>query len=267
MNNSYYLRYGLDYNPFIKNTNKIFVETSEVKELKTRLDFLIETKGMGLVTGQPGLGKTSAIRNYLEKLNPNNYKVIYISLSTLTVIDFYRFLAESLGNEPKFRKPDNFKLIQNSISLFADGKKITPIIVVDEANALSSKILADLKMLFNFNMDSKDKAVVILSGLSSINDILNYRSHDDIRQRIVTKFEMQPLNENDSLNYLQTKLEKAGGSMSIFEEGTVKAIISLSGGIPRMIDKVMNTALLIGDNYNSKLITREIIQMVEHEIK
>ena len=116
-------------------------------------------------------------------------------------------------------------------------------------------------------MDSKDKAVVILSGLSSINDALNYRSHDDIRQRIVTKFEMQPLSENDSLNYLQTKLEKAGGSMSIFEEGAVKAIISLSAGIPRMIDKVMNTALLIGDKYNSKLITREVVQMVEDEIK
>ena len=267
MNNAYYLKYGLDYNPFIKNTNKVFIETSEVKELNARLDFLIQTRGMGLVTGQPGLGKTSALRNYIEKLNPNNYKVVYISLSTLTVTEFYHLLAESLGNEPKYRKPDNFKLIQNSISLLADGKKITPIIVIDEANALSSKILADLKILFNFNMDSKDKAVVILSGLSSINDALNYRSHDDIRQRIVTKFEMQPLSENDSLNYLQTKLEKAGGSMSIFEEGAVKAIISLSAGIPRMIDKVMNTALLVGDKYNSKLISREVVQMVEDEIK
>ena len=72
MNNAYYLKYGLDYNPFIKNTNKVFIETSEVKELNARLDFLIQTRGMGLVTGQPGLGKTSALRNYIEKLNPNN---------------------------------------------------------------------------------------------------------------------------------------------------------------------------------------------------
>ncbi len=104
MNNAYYLKYGLDYNPFIKNTNKVFIETSEVKELNARLDFLIQTRGMGLVTGQPGLGKTSALRNYIEKLNPNNYKVIYISLSTLTVVEFYHLLAESLGNEPKYRK-------------------------------------------------------------------------------------------------------------------------------------------------------------------
>lgn len=267
MANTYYLRYGLDYNPFIKNSNKIFIETSEVKELNARLDFLLQTKGMGLVTGQPGLGKTSALRNYLDNLNPNNYKVIYISLSSLTVMEFYRYLSESLGNQARYRKTENFTLIQEAISLLVDGKKMTPVIVIDEANILSSQILSDLKIIFNFNMDSKDKAVVILSGLSSINDMLHYRNHDDIRQRIVTKFEMEPLNENDSLNYLQTKLEKAGGSMTIFEEGVIKAVISLAGGVPRMIDKVMNTALLIGDKYNAKLITKEIIQMVEDEIK
>lgn len=267
MNNSYYLKYGFDYNPFIKNSNKIFVETTEVKELYTRLDFLLESRGIGLIVGEPGLGKTSSIREYVSKLNPNSYKVIYTSLSTLTVNEFYYYLASELGNEPRYRKTDNFKKIQESITLLTDGKKITPVIIIDEANALSSKTLTDLKILFNFNMDSKDKAVVILSGLPSICDNLSYRNHEDIRQRIVTKFEIQSLTEQDAYDYITTKVEKAGSSTKIFEEGTLKAIISLANGIPRLIDKIMNTALLIGNKYNSKLITKEIIQMVENEIK
>ena len=88
----YTARYGLAFNPFLKNAKEVIVETGEYQEARFRLDYLLSTKGFGLLTGSPGRGKTTVIRNWARGLNPSLYKVIYSSLSTLTVMEFYRNL-------------------------------------------------------------------------------------------------------------------------------------------------------------------------------
>ena len=174
-------RYGLAFNPFLKNAKEVIVETREYKEARFRLDYLLSTKGFGLLTGSPGRGKTTVIRNWARGLNPSLYKVIYSSLSTLTVMDFYRNLAAQLGMEPSYRKNDNFRIIQEAINRLALEKHQTPVIIMDEANYISPKILNDLKILFNFEMDSRDRAVVLLSGLPQLNNTLRLAAHEPLR--------------------------------------------------------------------------------------
>ena len=93
-------RYGLEINPFIKNGKDVLVETNEYKEVKFRLNYLLQTKGFGVLTGGAGRGKTTSVRQWANELNPSAYKVVYISLSTVTVIEFYRQMALNLGIEP-----------------------------------------------------------------------------------------------------------------------------------------------------------------------
>ena len=112
----YTARYGLEFNPFLKNSKEVLVETQEYKEVLFRLNYLLTTKGFGLLTGSAGRGKTTAVRNWASGLNTSLYKVVYSSLSTLTVNDFYRNLAAELGAQPAFRKTDNFKIIQGEIN-------------------------------------------------------------------------------------------------------------------------------------------------------
>jgi hypothetical protein len=97
-------RYGLEFNPLLMNSKKVLVETQEYKEVLFRLNYLLTTKGFGLLTRSSGRGKTTSIRNWSAGLNPSLYKVVYSSLSTLTVNDFYRNLASELGAQPAFRK-------------------------------------------------------------------------------------------------------------------------------------------------------------------
>ena len=92
----YTARYGLEFNLFLKNSKEVLVETQEYKEVLFRLNYLLATKGFGLLTGSAGRGKTTAIRSWSAGLNPSLYKVVYSSLSTLTVNDFYRNLASEL---------------------------------------------------------------------------------------------------------------------------------------------------------------------------
>ena len=93
----YTARYGLEFNPFLKNSKEVLVETQEYKEVQFRLKYLLSTKGFGLLTGSAGKGKTTALRSFASSLNPSLYKVIYSSLSTLTVMTSTVISRRSLG--------------------------------------------------------------------------------------------------------------------------------------------------------------------------
>lgn len=258
---NYTSRYGLEFNPFIKNSKEILVETSEYKEAIFRLNYLLQTKGFGVITGGAGRGKTTIIRNWVETLNKSAYKVIYISMSTLTVVEFYKQLAEALGLEPRFKKTDNFKAIQGVIERYVNEKRMTLIIVLDEANYLRNGILNDLKMLFNFDMDSKDKAVVILAGLPQLNNTLNLGIHEPFRQRIVMNYHLDNLNKDEAKKYIREKLSGAGCQQQVFEENALEAIVNASNGVPRIINQICNKSLLIANNKNINIIDTEIIMM------
>ncbi|MDO4650284.1 MAG: AAA family ATPase [Eubacteriales bacterium] len=255
---NYHTRYGLEFNPFVKNSKEILVDTKESKEVSFRLDYLAKTKGFGLLTGAPGRGKTTAIRNWAASLNPSLYNVVYSSLSTLTVQDFYRNLAQELGAQPAFRKPDNFRLIQNEITRLALEKRKTPVIIIDEANYISNAVLNDLKMLFNFEMDSRDRAVVLLAGLPLLNSTLRLTIHEPFRQRIVMNYNMEGISKEEGRTYISKKLAGAGCHHTVFEDAAVEAILNAADGTPRIINKLCNACLLIGDSSNAATIHADI---------
>ncbi len=255
----YFTRYGLEFNPFLKNSKEILIETNEYKETLFRLDYLAKTKGFGLLTGSPGRGKTTTVRNWANGLNPSLYKVIYTSLSTLTPNDFYRNLAQNLGQEPQFKKPDNFRVIQEEINRLAIEKRKTPIIIIDEANYINNAILNDLKILFNFEMDSKDRAAVLLAGLPKLNTTLALGVHEPLRQRIVMNYNFEGLSKEEGRKYISEKLSGAGCTQTIFDEGAVEAILNAADGTPRLINKYCNAALLIASSRNADLINADIV--------
>lgn len=255
----YFTRYGLEFNPFIKNSKEILVATSEYKETLFRLDYLVKTKGFGILTGSAGRGKTTSIRNWANSLNPSLYKVVYSSLSTLTISDFYRNLVRELGSEPAFKKPDNFRIIQEEITRLSVEKRKTPVIIIDEANYINNAVLNDLKILFNFEMDSKDRAVVLLAGLPNLNSTLRLGIHEPLRQRIVMNYNLEGLSKDEGRTYIDEKLKGAGCNQTVFEDAAIEAILNASDGTPRLINKYCNTCMLIGNNNKANLITTDIV--------
>ena len=263
----YTSRYGMDFNPFIKNSREVVIETSEYKEIIYRLNYLLQNKGFGLLTGGPGQGKTTTIRNFIKGLNNSLYKVVYSSLSTLTVAEFYKHLAMELGLEPMCRKTDNFRNIQNEINRYALERKITPVIIIDEANYISNGILNDLKMLFNFDMDSRDRAVVILVGLPQLNNTLRLVANEPLRQRISMNYNLEGLSKLEAKEYILNKLKGANCNISIFEDNALEAIVNASNGVPRIINKLCNASLMIGNTKNINIIDSDIIMDAVNEIE
>lgn len=261
----YTVRFGLEFNPFLKNSKEILIHTKEYRETLFRLDYLSKTKGFGLLTGSPGKGKTTAVRNWAASLNPSLYKVVYSSFSTLTANDFYRNLAVELGAQPAFRKPDNFRMIQDEITRLAVEKRKTPVIIIDEANHINNAILNDLKILFNFDMDSKDRAAVLLTGLPALNSTLKLSIHEPLRQRIVMNYEIGGLDREEGRQYISGKLKSAGCSQPVFEDNAVEAVLNAADGIPRMINKLCTACLLIGDSAGSSTVTPDIVMQAVND--
>lgn len=253
------LKYGLEYNPFIKNNNNdIRIELENHNQIMFRLRHLEETKGIGLITGDPGLGKTTSIRHWSKSLNTNLYKVIYIAHSTITVHEFYRELCEKLGLEQHHSKRLNMILIQSEIKRLSIEKRITPVIIIDEANYLSSQILNDLKIILNFEMDSKEPYILLLIGQNTIRNALNMKSNEALKQRISMNYTLSGLSKDESKKYIDDKLKHAGLNTNIFASEGYNQIIGASNGIPRRLNQIMEKALLLLENMKKDIIDEDI---------
>ena len=136
-------------------------------------------------------------------------------------------------------------------------KRQTPVIIIDEANYISNAVLNDLKMLFNFEMDSKDRAVVLLCGLPQLNSTLRLSIHEPFRQRLVMNYNVEGMTKAEGRSYINTKLKGAGCTQTVFEENAIEAILNAANGTPRMINKLCNAGLLVGGSTNLNIITAD----------
>jgi general secretion pathway protein A len=129
--------YNLKRLPFQKDINpKELFLCGASEELSGRLEHMKRKRGIMLITGAPGTGKTLHIRAFVEKLNPNLFKPVYTPLSTVNIIDFYRQLSVLLTGEASYRKSQLFNSIQTSIRNYVLNNKKTPVIIFDEAHLL-----------------------------------------------------------------------------------------------------------------------------------
>ena len=165
--------FGMKCNPFKKGfEQKNRFEFNDFKEMQARLEYLLRTKGIGLFTGNSGFGKTYSIKYFIDNLNVGLYKPVYLSLSTLTVMDFYKSLCIGLGITPMHRKIDMFKQIQDTIKTYANDRKITPIIILDEALS-EVDISLENKIIKNIRNFYKNNTLIYISHKNQIKNFEN----------------------------------------------------------------------------------------------
>ena len=253
--------YGLSFNPFDKQClpEKDHYESTDFKEMTTRLNYLKDIRGIGVFTARPGMGKSFSLRCFKNNLNPNLYRMEYICLSTISVAEFYKQFCAILGVSDKGGKTGMFKAIQEQIYYLYKEKRQPLLVALDEAQSLSTGILNDIKMLMNYGYDSVNCFTLILCGESHLNNILQKPVHEALRQRITVHYNYSGLTDNEIASYVLHKLDCAGGSRTIIEENALGAIHGYCQGNPRLIDNLMTDALTLGAQMDKKSIDSDVI--------
>ena len=253
--------YSLSFNPFDKQQlpEKDCFMSQDFKEMTSRLNYLRDTRGIGLFTASPGMGKSYALRCFAKSLNPNLYHMEYICLSTISVAEFYKQICSILGVNDRGGKTGMFKAIQEQIYYLYHEKRQPLLLAIDEAQYLSHGILNDIKMLMNYGYDSVNCFTLILCGESHLNAILRKPVHEALRQRITVHYNYQGLSDEESTAYIIHKLNCAGSSKAIISETALSAVAGHTHGNPRLIDNLMTDALTIGEQQDKKCIDTEVI--------
>lgn len=259
--------YNLKRLPFQKviNPRDIFV-CGPTEELSRRLEHMKLKRGIMLVTGTPGTGKTLHIRAFVEKLNPNLFKPVYTPLCTVNIVDFYRHLSVLLGGESFYKKSQLFESIQNSIKNYVIINKKVPVIIFDEAHLLKIENFYELQIITNFNMDSSDPALFILIGQSHPRERLLIPVLQPFNQRISLKYHLPPLSKDETASYINHQLLLAGLKEPMFNQNALNAVYQNSNGIPRMINALCVKTMTIGAIEKKEVLSEDEVFRATQEI-
>jgi type II secretory pathway predicted ATPase ExeA len=240
--------YGFTHAPFSKSiaTSDLF-PTGGQKELTARLTYLIRECGFGLITGEIGSGKSTAVRAFTASLDPNRYLVLYLANPTTGITGLYRDLLLGLGHEPPFSRPRLVARLRDAFTDLLTAKRRVPIVILDEAHLLTQTMVEQLRLLFSDQMDSQSLATVVLVGHPDLRRTLHLTVHEAFRQRLAVRYHLGPLDLAETIGYVRHHVRAAGYTTGpLFTDDAVARIYEYTKGLPRRINQVCTTALMAG---------------------
>ena len=241
------------------------------KEARARLDYMKDKGGFVLVSGNPGCGKTTLLRAFAESLDGKFFKSIYIALSTVSIIGFYRQMAFLLAGEIAHKKELLFGLIQKTIYEMAVDQSTIPVIILDDAQYLKNENFFELQLISNFNFDSLSPAIFILIAQPHLLERLKRPAFDSFYQRINLKINLQPFTLDETRGFISQVIKKASASTgsqpeNLFTPQAVQFIFKRSKGLPRLITSIMEQALIYGAANQLSTIDENVICAIESEL-
>lgn len=260
--------YGLEDNLFNKGVSSdAKYNSNDYRNVIGRLNYLKEIKGIGLFIGSPGLGKTYTLRCFIDSLNKDLYKVIYISPINLSKFEFFANIAKQLNlNLGACYKDELYENIKIEIKRLTIEQRISVVIIVDDAQNLNPKIFLDLKILFDFQMDSKDYTTIILCGHEGLRLELSKTDYETLQQRVVVNYKYQGLSREEVKEYVKTRLELSKQKSNIFADTALNALYNASKGNPRRLNSLIVNCLIIGYQNQKEIIDDDVVMMAKNEI-
>ena len=268
MNNNYRSFFGLKKQPFGSDIDLTeILKTSELIDVKQRFDYITRLGAIGLITGEVGSGKSTAIRYASEHLHPAEYKSLYLTASSGAIMEFYRQLVCELDIHIKTNsKAMMLRLIKKEITQLVCEKKIKVVLLVDEASLLRLEVFAELHTICQFEKDSKPYLPIVLAGQNNLIDKLSYRSSQPLASRIVARSHLQGTDLAGMEDYLKHHLSIAGVKQNLFDQSAITAIHQGSGGLFRTANHLARGALVAAAAQQQTIVNAEHVRLASTEI-
>ena len=254
--------YGLREKPFTILPDPDLIYWGSMHRMAfTMLEFgVMNSAGFTVITGEIGSGKTTLLRYLLKKLSPN-VTMGLISNSPQGRQELLQWILMTFSQPFEGDYPTLFKRLQDFLYRQHASKRRT-ILIIDEAQNLGSEALEHLRMLSNINADKHQILQLIIVGQPELRNLLLAPQLHQFAQRISSDFHLQPLNESEVANYIAFRLKAAGSKRIMFTLEAAAKIAAASGGIPRMINILCDTALVYGFANGHQTISSDIVDQV-----
>ena len=239
--------FGLRENPFNINPDPRFLHrTPRIQEALEQLTYGVQNrKGLLLLTGEVGTGKTTLINHLLDWLRQRETPTAFIFNSHLKVSHLFDFILNDFGISSDFRLVSNMLLQLNQwlVERFRAGS--IPVLIVDEAQGLSFELLEEIRLLLNLETASEKLLQIVLVGQPELEDKLKRPELRQLRQRIALRCSTAPLTLAEAHGYIVDRLRIAGATREpVFESDAVEALHYYSRGIPRVMNLLCEHALI-----------------------
>jgi general secretion pathway protein A len=262
----YLNHYNLNLKPFQESPDPIFFWLGEKHaEAFTILGYGIrENKGFIVITGDVGTGKTSLINYFLLK-NDADAIIATIANPELSTPDFFKLLSIKLKLNNYFSTEGDF-LIQFENFLhnkYSEGKKV--ILIIDEAQRLNWQLIEQIRLLSNIERRDAKLINIFFVGQNELFSLLLKNENKALGQRVSIHYDIKPLSEDETQEYISHRLRIAGVNNRIFSYEAVHEIYTFSKGYPRLINTICDCTLLTGYISDKKNINSDIVkQSVGH---
>jgi type II secretory pathway predicted ATPase ExeA/TolA-binding protein len=262
----YRSHFNLTEKPFKLTADPKFLWLGEKhKEALATLKYgVIDQKGFILVYGDVGTGKTTLINALLENID-ENILVANIKDPALNLIDFLNFIAISFNIPQKFSNKVDFIVYFSQFlkKVYSENKCV--LLIIDEVHSLSKELLEHIRLLSNIELPDEKLINIFFVGQNEIHQTLALPECRAIRQRISLAYQIKPLSESETFEYIKHRLKIAGTEKKIFTESAVREIYRFSNGYPRLVNIICDLSLLTGYSQDLKKITPDIVRECSQE--
>jgi general secretion pathway protein A len=263
--------YGLRERPFDLTPNPRFMYLSgcHLEALSVVHYGIMSRKGITLLIGEAGTGKTTVVRAALEAIAQPTGRCVYLSNPTLTRAEFYEFLAISFGltMHAAASKARFLLEFEQLLARRSQAGALTAL-VIDEAQSLSLELLEEVRLLANLETPTERLLPVVMAGQPELADMLDRPELRQLKQRVALRADLSPLGLSQAAAYVAGRIRKAGGDpVDVFTKEAIVLIHKRSGGIPRTISVLCDNAMLSGFAAAVKPIGPDIIEEVSCDFR
>jgi type II secretory pathway predicted ATPase ExeA len=263
----YRQHFGLKHPPLGREHHELW-DDGALAQLSERFLWLLHSPGLGLLTGEAGVGKTAALRQLTHPLNPHRYQIIYLAETDFGRMDLYRSLGLALGVEPAYRRAQLWRDLKARIQELVDGKQLLPVWIIDEAQNLPPEFFRDFPAFLNFAFDSRDLMTVWLVGHPCLAHTLDRAPYAALAGRIQVRVQLKPILERERFAQLILHaLKTAGCQHTLLTESGLELLRHASQGLPRQAGRILRTAMQMAVPQGLNHLPDDLLQQAIEELR